>query len=178
MKLEYAIVVCASLGIWACSAEESDLSSEHEVTPEQVLSLELPDAEQASRAADLCQPFAEDLHPVPHMVLTMRIGDLESLWDQTPFNGCEVEFETNDSLSAGARVPSFDAIEGSEMHERGWRPLPGIGADGPGSGIFGIQKDEIACMVRWSQPAHIADDGEFVQSETLTMKIQCRKADK
>jgi hypothetical protein len=97
------------------------------------------------------------------------------MWDQVEHDGCEVEFETNDSLSAGTPVPSFDAIEETEMYRLGWRARHGIGADGPGSGIFGIEKDAALCVIRWSQPAHLDDYGEIAHSETFMMKIQCRE---
>ncbi len=121
-----------------------------------------------------CQPFMDELEAVPQVELSMRMGELESVWDREPFTGCEIEFETNDSLTYGTDVPNFDAIEGTEMHRRGWRPTDGIGADGPGSGVFGIEKGATACVIRWSKPAYIDDDGTFVQSETLNMTIQCR----
>jgi hypothetical protein len=122
-----------------------------------------------------CEYFQSVLEPVPHVALSVNSGGFVSEWDREEYRGCEVNFETNDSLTAGLSVPSFDAIEGSEMSRLGWRSSREIGADGPGSGIFGIEKDSVLCVVRWAQPAHIDDDGEIVQSETFTMKIQCRK---
>ena len=68
-----------------------------------------------------------------------------------------------------------EIIEGSEMHALGWRMSYGIGADGPGSGIFGIERDAVRCLVRWEQPAWIDDEGEFQQSDVFSMTIQCRE---
>lgn len=92
------------------------------------------------------------------------------------YRGCEIEFETNDALRAGVSVPDFDAIQDSEMYRLGWRMSRGVTADGPGSGVFGIEKESVLCVVRWAQPAHISDEGEIVQSETFNMKVQCREA--
>jgi len=129
----------------------------------------------ASDRANPCEPFAVALEAVPHVALAVRSGRFESMWDQVEYDGCEVEFETIDSLKARTPVPSFDAIEETEMYRLGWRASHGIGADGPGSGIFGIEKDAVLCVIRWSQPAHIDDSGEIVHSEIFTMKIQCRE---
>lgn len=123
-----------------------------------------------------CVFFEEALEAVPHLELRVSWDGFVSEWDQSEQSGCEVAFETNDSLSAGAPIPSFDAIEGSEMYRIGWRPSHGIGADGPGSGIYGVEKEAVQCVIRWAQPAHIDDSGEIVHSETHTMKIQCRRA--
>jgi hypothetical protein len=103
-------------------------------------------------------------------------GSFVSIWDGTEYSGCEIEFETNDALRAGGPIPDFDAIQDSEMQRLGWRVAQGVGADGPGSGVYGIERDSVLCVVRWAQPAHIDDDGEIVQSETFNMTVQCREA--
>lgn len=123
-----------------------------------------------------CEFFFTALENVPHVVLSMSTGAFVSTWDGMEYNGCEIDFETNDAVSAGVSIPSFDAVEDSEMYRRGWRMSEGIGADGPGSGVFGIEKEAVLCVVRWAQPAYIDDDGGFVQSETFSMKIQCRES--
>ncbi|MBT8478897.1 MAG: hypothetical protein KJO06_08275 [Gemmatimonadetes bacterium] len=122
-----------------------------------------------------CPYFQSRLESVPHVALSAASGRFVSDWDQEQHVGCQVDFETNDSLREGASVPHFDAIEGSEMHGLGWRQSYGIGADGPGSGIFGIEKGSTLCIIRWAQPAHIDDDGEIVSSDTFNMRIQCRQ---
>jgi hypothetical protein len=52
--------------------------------------------------------------------------------------------------------------------------IPELMADGAGSGVHGLRRGSTECVVRWNQPAYIDDDGSFVQSDTLTMLIQCR----
>jgi hypothetical protein len=133
-------------------------------------------AEVAAEPESPCELFFTALENVPHVVLSMRTGAFVSTWDEMEYRGCEVDFETNDSLSEAVSVPSFDAIEDSEMYRLGWRMSEGIGADGPGSGVFGIERESVLCVVRWAQPAYLFDDGEIVQSETFSMKVQCREA--
>ena len=128
-----------------------------------------------SETPALCEPLATALEPVPHVTLTVRTGDYESVWDGARHRGCEIEFETTDSLRADVPVPDFDAIEGSEMYRSGWRSSDRIRADGPGSGVFGIARDTVSCVVRWEQPSHLDDEGGIVTSETLSMKVQCRR---
>jgi hypothetical protein len=120
-----------------------------------------------------CAEFERALDEVPHVALATRLGPIESIWPGEPVAACEVAFETNDSTRAGAAVPDFIPEPDNEMYRAGWRIIPEIGADGAGSGIYGIADRSVRCVVRWEQPAYIDDDGTFVQSETLTMLIQC-----
>lgn len=122
-----------------------------------------------------CRYFYDALEVVPHDTLVATSGNLVWMWHEQPYTGCQVRFVTNDSISAGYQVPEFDALEGSEMYRLGWRFMDSIGADGPGSGIFGIERDPVECLVQWAQPAWIDDNGEFQQSDVLDMTIQCRE---
>lgn len=129
-----------------------------------------------SRQENPCDWFFAQLNPIPHTVLSVRSDvTLVSLWGGEEFNGCELKFETTDSLLGEVKTPDFDAYEGSEMVDLGWETTEGIRADGPGSGIYGIENQDALCVVRWSQPAYIDDDGTFVQSDTFSMTIQCRE---
>lgn len=123
----------------------------------------------------VCQPFFTALDSVPHAALSMRTGVFISTWDGARYDGCEVEFETSDGLRAGVPVPDFEAARDSEMHRRGWRASQGIRADGAGSGTFGIEKETELCVIRWSQPAYLFEEGEIVQSEMFSMTVQCRE---
>lgn len=128
-----------------------------------------------SRQENPCDWFFSRLEVVPHTVLSLETeGVFVSLWGGEEFDGCELMFESNDSLLGDAEVPDFDAYPGSEMVGLGWETTEGIRADGPGSGIFGIESEDARCIVRWSQPAYIDDDGIFVQSDIFSMTIQCR----
>lgn len=124
---------------------------------------------------DPCRAFQRALEPVPHVVLTHRIGPIESMWNGEPPAMCEVKFETTDSVLAGAVVPDLVARQGSELQAAGWRMIPEILADGAGSGVHGIQRNGVRCVIGWEQPAYIDDDGSFVPSDTFSMVIQCRR---
>ncbi|MDH3256725.1 MAG: hypothetical protein OEM27_03835 [Nitrospinota bacterium] len=129
----------------------------------------------AAGKQDACEYFFLALKAVPHDIISRSEGAHQSLWDRKQYDGCEVQFVTDDTLLAGSRVPDFDALQGSEMYRRGWRVNNSIGADGPGTGIFGIEKKSVLCLVRHDQPAYLDDDGTFVQSETLSITVQCRQ---
>ena len=124
---------------------------------------------------DACEPFFLALKAVPHDKLSRSDGGHQSLQDGKKYEGCEVQFVTNDVLLAGKRAPDFEAVKGSAMHRRGWRENISMRADGPGTGSFGIEKGTMLCLVSHAQPSYIDDDGTFVQSETLSMTIQCRQ---
>lgn len=124
----------------------------------------------------LCEPFFVALDSVPHVALSMRTGAFVSIWDGMRYDGCEVAFETNDSLRAGVSVPDFEATQDSDMYRGGWRPSHEIRADGAGSGTFGIEKKTGLCVVRWAQPAYLFEEGKIVQSERFSMTVQCRES--
>ncbi|MDH3426961.1 MAG: hypothetical protein OEM23_00870 [Gemmatimonadota bacterium] len=109
-----------------------------------------------------------------HDSLSVRAGTFTSLYDGVEYQGCELRFTTHDSLPRTVPVPDFDALPDSEMYRLGWRMSREIRADGPGSGLFGIERESVLCVIRWAQPAYLADDGEIVQSETFSMTVQCR----
>lgn len=121
-----------------------------------------------------CDYFFEALHAIPHKSLSRRHGKLTSTWDGTPFQGCEVSFVTQDALLAGKAVPTFEAFPDNELYRMGWRMVHSIGADGPGSGIFAVEQETTQCVIRWAQPAYLADSGEIMQSDNLAVTIQCR----
>lgn len=123
---------------------------------------------------DPCETFFSALKTVPHDELTRMDGTHRSLWDGKKYAGCEIRFATNDRLLSGRRVPDFDATEGSEMYRRGWRLNNSFVADGPGTGFFAVEKESVFCLVRHEQPAYLGDHGNIIQSETLSITIQCR----
>ena len=63
---------------------------------------------------------------------------------------------------------------GTELYRRGWVPVLELMADGPGSSLHGIRRERTECVVLHDQPAYLDDDGNIVQSETITVVIQCR----
>jgi len=127
----------------------------------------------ACRQPDACREFSQALEAIPQVALTTRTGPIESNWNGEPPAACEVAFETTDTVLAGAVVPDFVADAGSPTYEAGWRTIPDILADGPGSGVYGIERDGVRCVIRWEQPAYVDDDGTIVEGETFSMWIQC-----
>jgi hypothetical protein len=130
-----------------------------------------PDGQELSP----CRYFHDALEGIPHDSLTISSGDGVWLWHEERYVGCQVRFVTRDSISEGYKVPDFDAVESSRTHSLGWRFMHGVAADGPGSGIFGIERGSVQCLVYHEQPAYIDENGEFWQSDTLEITIQCRE---
>lgn len=128
----------------------------------------------ASEQQDSCEYFFSALKPVPHDKLIRSEGTHQSLWRGKNYTGCEIKFVTHDNLLSGRRVPDFDAAEGSEMYRMGWRVNNSFVADGPGTGLFGVEKGSVLCLVRHEQPAYLDDHGHIIQSETLSITVQCR----
>jgi len=131
-------------------------------------------ADVTTSQPDSCAYFFDALQTVPHESLSRHQGEYESTWDGKSYQGCEIKFVTNDALRAGKDAPSFEAAPDSELYRLGWRIAPSIGADGAGSGIFAVEKGPVLCVIRWAQPAYLADTGEIVQSDTVKMTIQCQ----
>ena len=127
-----------------------------------------------SEQQDSCAYFLSVLSPVPHDQLTRTDGPHKSLWDGNKYTGCEIKFVTNDKLLSGRRVPNFEATEDSEMYRRGWRMNNSFVADGPGTGVYGVEKESILCIVSHEQPAYLDNHGNIIQSETLSITVQCR----
>jgi hypothetical protein len=125
-----------------------------------------------------CDELQALLEAVPHVALTQTVGSFESIWrggtlGGGTFEGCVIEFETNDVTRGGVEAPDFFPDEGSDLHRAGWRMAPGILADGAGTGVHGIERESTLCIIRWEQPAYVDDDGDIVSSDTLTILIQC-----
>jgi hypothetical protein len=121
-----------------------------------------------------CDYLQQTLQAVPHTTLE-RSREFVSLWDKTRQTGCAITFETEEARVRGDAVPTFVAAPGTELFDLGWRMHPRYQADGPGTSLHGIQKDDALCLVYHAQPAHLADSGEIVASETITVNVQCAR---
>ena len=134
-------------------------------------------ANAASVKQDPCAYFLRALAAVPHEKLTHSSGEHESLWDGKKYVGCEVKFVTHNNLLTGSKsAPSFEATEGTELYRNGWRMNNSLVADGPGTSIFGIEEDDVLCLVSRDQPAYVDEkSGKIIQSETLNIAVQCRQ---
>ncbi|TFG65296.1 MAG: hypothetical protein E4H28_04380 [Gemmatimonadales bacterium] len=170
-----ALLILAVVGVVSVVFLYFELTSGGSAQPaEDSVSIGESEPERSVAGEQHCEYFFSALQPVSHTSLSVHDGAFVSEWDGSEYRGCEVQFETHDSLPRTAPVPDFDALPDSEMYRVGWRMSEGIGADGAGSGIFGIEKDSVLCIVRWARPAYLADDGGIVKSETFSMTIQCR----
>ena len=127
-----------------------------------------------AKEPDGCEYFFSVLKPVPHHRLTRNDGVHDSLWDGKKYLGCEIRFVTNDKLLSGNGVPNFDANKGSEMYRRGWRINNSYVADGPGTGSYGVAKKSVLCIFSNEQPAYLEDHGNIIQSEAMSITVQCR----
>lgn len=130
---------------------------------------------------DPCEHFYRALKRVPHEKLIRADGEYESLDDGKKRLGCEVTLVTNNALLSGIKsVPDFNAEEGTDLYRDGWRRNLSYDADGPGTSMHGIERGDDLCLISRAQPAsieapYIDGQGTFVQSETLTVIVQCRK---
>ena len=121
----------------------------------------------------LCGHVYRTLEDVPHLELTRSAGALRSLWDGTEREGCAVVFVTNERVLDGRGVPDFSAAEGAGLYRMGWRANDSYRADGPGTSPAGVERGAVRCLVRRDQPAHLDDQGDIVQSDTLRIEVQC-----
>ena len=124
-----------------------------------------------------CRYFADRLEPVPHLNLKITADTYRSFRDTRTYTGCKLTFVTSDSLLAGYKdsIPRFQALEGTELYRMGWRMNDKYTADGPGTGVHGIEKDSTLCLVLYEKPAYLDDNGEIQSSETITLTIECRE---
>lgn len=123
--------------------------------------------------AEPCDLFRSMLQPIPHVRLVERPAFV-SMWDRVERTGCELVFETRETLvPLGVPIPDFIPRRGMDLFSRGWRLNPRYQADGPGSSLHAIRHGATLCVVHYSQPAHLESHGEIVQSDTITITVQC-----
>lgn len=128
-----------------------------------------------ARQNEACAWFRDRLDSVPHEMLRVESGALESLYTGEEIRGgCQVRFRTRPRPD-GAGILDLTAAEGSDLYRMGWRMDETVAADGPGTSLFGILRDGLSCLIYEAQPAFLDDAGEVVQSEILEITIQCRR---
>ena len=119
----------------------------------------------------VCSYFYPRLMQLPHTKLTQNNHDFLSLWNGQPSQGCEVVYESRESLVSGSKV--YDQVE-SFIHTLGWSINNNLVADGPGSSTVGIENEMNRCLINWSQPAWIDEKTkEHRQSSQIKMIVQC-----
>lgn len=125
-----------------------------------------------------CQYFYKRLKFIPNEELTLTKGTFNSLLYGEDHEGCEVKFVTNDSLLTNVPkpdpIPSFLPRETASLYENGWRRNINYDAEGPGTRLFVIQKEDTLCLVSYSQPATLLDNGKTSTAKDITVTIQCR----
>ena len=122
-------------------------------------------------ADPVCSYFYRSLLRLPHTKLTQNINDFLSLWNGQRLQGCEVVYESHESLVSGSKV--YDQFE-SFIHTLGWSINNNLVADGPGSSTVGIENEMNRCLINWSQHAWIDEKTkEHRQSSQIKIVLQC-----
>jgi hypothetical protein len=130
---------------------------------------------QSVRVATACDHFEKQFSAIPGAVVERNDGAFDSLWGHQRFDGCQVGFQVSDTTAGADPRTTAAALHPDSSVYAGWRRVPRIVADGPGSGVFGVMRGPVVCVVHWAQPAFVDDDGEVVDSETLEVLVQCRE---
>jgi hypothetical protein len=127
---------------------------------------------QISNANDLpCIQFYNELFKLPHTRLTETARGFVSLLDGKSLKGCEVIFESDESIVSGEVV--FLKFQ-SFANWQGWYINENLMADGPGSSTIVIENNQNKCILHWSQHSWIDEQSnEYRQSEQIKLIVQC-----
>jgi len=127
---------------------------------------------QISNAKDSpCTQFYNELLKLPHTRLTQTSNGFVSLLDGKSLKGCEVIFESNESIVSGEVV--FLKFQ-SFTNWQGWHINENLSADGPGSSTVVIENNQNKCILHWSQHSWIDEkSNEYRQSENIKLVVQC-----
>ena len=119
----------------------------------------------------VCSYFHQRLSDLPHIKLTKSNSEFKSLLDGQRTHGCEIIFESHESIISGNAV--YNTFE-SFINSPGWTIDNNLSADGPGSSSVSIENNKNKCTILWSQNAWIDEEsGEQRQSSDIEMIIQC-----
>jgi hypothetical protein len=118
-----------------------------------------------------CHQFYNELSKLPHTRLTEATNGFVSMLDGKSLRGCEVIYESNESMIPGKIVyQKFQSF--TNLH--GWSINKNLMADGPGSSTVVIENNQNRCILNWSQPAWIDEkSNEYRQSENIKLVVQC-----
>ncbi len=133
----------------------------------------LPTASFAEVDGATCQPFYLALQQLPHESIFQRDGFFNSQLFETSAYGCFLVMITSESRLAGRSLPDLSGRPDSAFFEAGWRSNPKYLADGPGSGVVGLEKDDSLCLVYTEQPAFLDDAGQVVQTRFIRVRVEC-----
>lgn len=128
---------------------------------------------------DACQYFYKELKKIPHLKLEIHKGVITFGWDKKEHTGCEISFISNDSLmTKGSPLFRPDPDNNKYLYQQGWRSNKNYSADGPGTTLYGIEKNNLLCLISERQPAYIDDSGETVQQSKVTVTVECIEQEK
>ncbi len=118
-----------------------------------------------------CVQFYNELSKLPHTRLTETTNGFVSLLDGKSLKGCEVIFESDESIVSGEVVYlKFQSF----TNRQGWYINENLSADGPGSSTVVVENIQNKCILHWSQHAWIDEQSnEYRQSEHIKLIIQC-----
>ena len=117
---------------------------------------------------DVCQQYYQLMKSIPHISVKIDTeAQFISMENNKKYSGCAVETETKWSLV------------GKEFNQSSVLELPGwkygkFAADGPGSSISGMVKNNMFCFVSYHFSSYIdVEKNDFVSGDELNMKVRC-----
>lgn len=118
-----------------------------------------------------CIQFYNELLKLPHTRLTETSNGFVSLLDGKSLKGCEVIFESNESIVSGKVVYlKFQSF----TNWQGWYINENLSADGPGSSTVVIENNQNKCIIHWPQHSWLDElSKEYRQSEKINLIVQC-----
>ena len=117
-----------------------------------------------------CIQFYNELFKLPHTRLTQTSNGFVSLLDGKSLKGCEVIFESNESIVSGEVVYlKFQSL----TNWQGWYINENLSADGAGSSTVVIENNQNKCILHWSQHSWIDENSKYQQSEQIKLIVQC-----
>ncbi len=144
-----------------------------------LIAMLLPATSMAGENSDSCAPFFQALLQVPHESLVRHDGLFTSQWSGHCVEGCLVVLQT-DQVHLGSPIlldsqalADLNAAPGTPLYQDGWRNNPAYTADGAGTGVVGLEREGALCLVYTEQPSFIDDNGQFVQSEEIKVRVEC-----
>lgn len=135
--------------------------------------LTLPTFAFAAVDGETCRPFYDALTQVPHESIFQREGAYRSQFFETTAVGCFLVMNTSEERLAGEKLPDLSGRQGSALFNAGWRSNTKYLADGPGTGVVGLEKGEALCLVFYEQPAYLNDKEQIIQSEFIKVRVEC-----
>lgn len=134
----------------------------------------IPMAASCQQLQDPYQYFYKELKKTPHEKIDSTKGRIIFEWDKKEYNGFKIKFISNDSLMAEEFSLFWPEPENNKyLYQQGWRSNKNYSADGPGTTLYGIQKNDILCLISESQPAYLNNGGRTIQESKITVTVEC-----